>query len=269
MSDTQDELAGFLSASSDEPVPELIPETASEEPEVEIEPEAEPETEPEVAEDAPAEEQPAPEYITKAEYDALQSQLAQLQAQSQEEIRRIHGKYGELHRELQQRPSGVKLSKEKLKRTYEQYPEIAELLAEDFSDVEVGGGIDESRLQQLVDQRLQQQAQPINQQMEMLKLTVAHPDWRNVASSQEWNAYVSSLPAEEQQAMANTWDSEYLSRVFTNFKSSQQQAKETPVAPKASAKSKVIQAAVTPQGSKAPMPATNSELDAFLKATTK
>ena len=278
MSDEQEQLAAMNAVFGEEPTPEVA---SDPEPEPEIvedpAPDADPvEPEPELT----PEPTPAPEYITKSEYAALQEQFSKMQSQYQEEVRRLHGKYGELHREVQQRPSGVKLSADKLKRLRENFPELAEHLAEDLSEaLEISGqSFGESQARQLLEQQLSQATNPLNQQVQTLKLTIAHPDWRKATETPEWNKFVSALPAADldQLRQANLgWDADTIAGFITRFKSASDEvqgkdhADAEAAKAKAAAKSKVIQAAVTPAGSKAPMPATNSELDAFLQATQR
>lgn len=278
MSDEQEQLAAMNAVFGEEPTPEVA---SDPEPEPEIVEEPAPDAYPVDPEPEPnPEPTTAPEYITKSEYTALQEQFSKMQSQYQEEVRRLHGKYGELHREVQQRPSGVKLSADKLKRLRENFPELAEHLAEDLSEaLEISGqSFGESQARQLLEQQLSQATNPLNQQVQTLKLTIAHPDWRKATETPEWNNFVSALPAADLDQLRQAhlgWDADTIAGFITRFKSASDEAQGKDHADaeaakaKAAAKSKVIQAAVTPAGSKAPMPATNSELDAFLQATQR
>lgn len=262
MSIEQEELSGFTNSFAEEPAPIEEIEAASEEtPVEESEPAQEPEQEVQETEQGEPEPEPVPEYITKADYEALQQKY-------DAEIRKVYGKYGELHRDLTNIPrGGVQFSKDKLKRLQGEYPELAEIIAEDLSEaLTAGSGFDPSQLESVMGQRVTQATEPLVKQIQELSLTIEHPDWRKIKDSPEFHEWVSALPADELQRINSSYDASYAAQVLAQFKASRAKEEEPPPP---SAKTKVIQAAVKPKGSQVPMPATNSEYEEFLRATSR
>lgn len=180
---------------------------------------------------------------------------------------RVFGKIGEFNRTLQQlqqsQPGQTKLEAEKLKRLREIDPEFADAIAADLSEALVVGSsqpaIDENAVRNFVGSAMNSLAQ----EYEAKLLTVAHPDWKEVATSDEFQAWLGKKPAEEQQSFNSTWDSTYLARVFNEYKrglaSDEQKTTEK------SNRSR-LQRSAMPSKNAAPAPAgaSASEEDAFL-----
>jgi len=256
----QEEMSGFDGAFSDSPVTPVEPPVESAPVETEESPavvEPEVASEPEVA---------APEIDVRALADRI-SHLP-------DEIRRVHGKYGELHREIQslqqnsRRINPDDIVADRFKRISVDYPDLAELLAEDLKGLFAGVSSDspeEPKQPVDVEQIVLSRTEPLTKQIQVLQLSLEHADWKHVARSPEFQQWKSALPMDEQDRLDNSWDAAYLSEKLSAYKATIKPKEE--VSPKASEKNKVIQAAVTPVGSKASAPATDSELDAFLRAT--
>lgn len=256
MSIEQDEQSGFGNVFSDEPVAIEEIETASEETQVE----------PEVVEEAPeVVEEVAPEPDVRDELRALAERFNSVP----DEIRKVQGKYGELHRTLQElrQPQGVKIDAEKFREAMTDYPEIADQIAAGLSASLIAQAspqqaFDPAQFDELLSSRVSQATAVMNQKVQMLTLALEHKDWKQVASSPDFQKWKSALPADEQHQLDNSWDAEYLSEKISAYKAT------IPVNAQKATKAKVIQAAVTPAGSRASMPATDSEADAFRRATS-
>ena len=160
----------------------------------------------------------------------------------------------------QPRPSAtaVKLTKEKLARLGQAFPEMAEMLAEDLSGVLTGGAepADTRQYEQLVDQKLSQTMQQQQRQMEAKLLTVMHNDWQQVAASEEFKAWTATLPPQDRQQLAETWDAVFIGSKIAEFKA---QANKTAQANQS--KQRRLAQAITPKGS--PTPPAQTDEDAF------
>lgn len=258
-----DEQAGMSAVFGEEPAPVA----ASEEPEQIEQTEAQPEN----VEETPVEaEVTEPEYVKADEYRALQERLERLEAVP-DQIRRLDGRYGELHRAQQQMQTPkVQLSPEKFKRLSENFPELAEALAGDLSEAlspqqaaPVSPQFDPSQFEQVVNQRVSQATEGLNRQIQVLNLATRHNDWREVSASEGFQQWASKQPDDVRNALANSWDADFIAQQLSAYKSTIKQTAELPAV---SAKTKIIQAAVKPVGSRSAMPATDSEADAFLRA---
>lgn len=140
------------------------------------------------------------------------------------EIRKLHGKFGEVNRALQElRSSGTqhaRLNVSNLKRVAENYPELAEMLAEDLSESGASASqVDvDALVNQRVNERLQADREEMDRKMQVSLLTIQHRDWMKLKDSAEFGVWAQTLPQEEQQQLAETWDATYLGDKFTEFK---------------------------------------------------
>lgn len=245
----QDEQAGFGDV-FDEPAPVAASE--------------EPQAEPEIVETP--EPQPA---ISAEEFRALSERFDAL-GSIPDELRKVQGKYGELHRTMQQlqQPRGFQLDADKFTRLKANYPEITVDLVSDLNEaLQVAGGnqaFDPAQFEEVISSRVTQATDGLNKQVQALSLSLVHNDWKQVAASPEFQQWKSALPADQQHQLDNTWDADYLAEKISAYKATTKPAEVV----KPSAKTKVIQAAVTPAGSRAITPATDSEADAFRRATS-
>lgn len=254
--------AGFSGASGEEP-------PAEEAPVEDAEPDTEPEETP--AEDAPEEE------IAGLPASKVRELLARVSDQDQkikeyEQHRdRLYGMVGSLKQELQKVASqpaqagGVKLDAAAFKRMRNEYPELADLLAQDLSEaISVGGGgasaaaFDPRQLDPILAQREQAVREQIQRETEARFLAMAHPDWREVATSAEFKLWKEMLAPEVRTALDTSWDSQVIGQGLTEFKAWQQQQRS-----RSTSKKERLARAVQPTG----VPATSdtaTELDAFL-----
>jgi len=170
----------------------------------------------------------------KLKTDELMSMLAkipQLEEMSTKEIQKVHGKIGELNRTLQELKSkgagstAVRLAEAKFDKLREEYPDLAELLAEDFKGLQLEGpaAVSDEVINAHVEARVQEQVSVVRdelqKQMQVSLLQIQHPDFQVIKDSDEFKVFLQTLPEEERQKVDETWDAMYLSTVFTNFKS--------------------------------------------------
>ncbi len=141
-------------------------------------------------------------------------------------------------------PSAIKVTKESLKRLSTEFPELAELLAEDLSTVVMGGAQapDMEAINKIVSEAVTKGLTENSQVYETRLLTLAHPDWRQVAPSPEFAGWAATQSAEVQQMLSDGWDSAAIAEQLTKFKTwkaetqrkrqTNQQRLETNVAPR-------------------------------------
>jgi hypothetical protein len=199
-----------------------------------------------------------------AEMDNLKAELASTRD-------RLFGHLGEVKRSLQevkqQAPKGVALSAATFKRLSGEYPELAELLAQDLSEVPISNGgtpsaFDPSQLDPIFDQRLQQYQETVQRQQETRLLDMFHPNWRDVAASADFKLWKQSLEPEIQNELDNSWDAAFLSQGFTAYDQWRNQQAERTRTASESRKQRLTQA-MTPTGVPGNA-STADDLDAFL-----
>lgn len=183
---------------------------------------------------------------------------------NEQQIRQLNGKIGEINRtikSLQQQGQPVKIEKESFKRLSAEFPEIAEILAEDLSGLSLGGS-QQVDVEGIVQQRLTEATDSISlttdQKIEARVLSIAHRDWKTVVQSDEFKKWATTLPQEEQQTLAQSWDADYLSDKLTEFKT-QRKAKET----QSQQRNKRLANAILPKVNSAPRKGLTTEQDGF------
>lgn len=152
--------------------------------------------------------------------------LEQFRGHTAEELRKVHGKFGELQRSIQQLSQSSTVNSEARKAAVEklkgEYPELAELITP------LVGGVDMSAVKQIVDESVSKVAQEANVRIEQIqaqmRLTKKHPDWEDVRTTPEYTAWLGQLPQDERQKFLNTWDSDLVSTKLTHFKTWRDQA---------------------------------------------
>lgn len=260
--------AGFAEASGAE-----VPPPAEPQPQPEPEPMPEPETEPE--------EGIIPEFgLTPSAIRARLAKVDELDRMKQEMHQlaqhrdRQYGTIGELKQRVQQMQEGrtaqptVRLTSESLKRLRGEYPELAELLAQDLSEaVAVGNtpapaGVDPQQIEQLVAKRtaeVERRAQDQTmKQVQQLLLARDHPDWKEVAGSAEFSLWKANLDPRERTMLENSWDSSVIGSALTAYKGWRGKQAEKMVS-----KRNRLERAIQPNGV-ASNSDTAGEVDAFL-----
>ena len=202
--------------------------------------------------------EPAIEYaqLTKAQYD----ELIGLKATQEKSFGTAFGKLGGIERTLQQLQSGpqVEISQEDIDALRDDFPPLAAALEKVRNMRSIpGGGMDPTKLDELVQQRIAPALDTINdrvtQAVEARLLAKQHPDWQTVDKSPEFAAWVQGQPrayVDQLVAASTSYDSDFIGSAMTKFKQSR---KATPQGddPAAARRSR-MSAAVTPRGSGSP-----------------
>jgi hypothetical protein len=198
--------------------------------------------------------------------------IEELENMTTAEIRKLHGKFGDINRTLQElqksnaaKPS-VRLAAAKLTRLQENFPELAEMLAEDLNDsAEMGGSSSadvEALVNQQVDEKVKAARDEMEQRMQMSLLKIQHRDCFDIPKSDEWKVWLQTQPKEEQEKIGDSWDADYLGSKLTEFKSWRDTKHQGSQQRKAR-----LERAITPKGvAQAVKPVVLTEEDGFNEA---
>lgn len=163
-----------------------------------------------------------PEQDDHARLLALLNEIPERSAMTDKEIRQLHGKFGEINRVIKELQSNsgtanVRVTQDSLKRLNENFPEIAEMLAEDLSGISLQGG-GSSFDPEIMQQEVAKVRDEMNQTMQRNLLTIQHRDWASIVGSNEFGKWKDNLSADEQQQLNSSWDAMYLGEKITEFK---------------------------------------------------
>ena len=156
--------------------------------------------------------------------------------------------------------TAIQLTKEKFAKLSKEFPELAEMLAEDLNGVLTGGASapDPAQFEQIIETQLNTRLQPMQQQFEARVLTVMHPDWKQVVPSPEFAQWKQTLPPEVAQELDTSWNAEFIGSKLSEFKDW-----KTKTAEAQRNKQRKLEAAITPKGGAAKVAL--SENDAFIQ----
>lgn len=185
----------------------------------------------------------APANITKAQAEQL-LQAAALVPQLQQELARTRdttaGKIGSLKQTLDAvqaaAAKGQAPTVRQLKRLEAEFPELAQLLREDLADQEDGAGAPGAHgdpsgdaaasgqpgaapantppADPLSDPRVQHE---LRQQAQQVVDTI-HPDWKDLARTDEFRTWRTTLPPQAQHLLATSWRADVMVPAFNDFK---------------------------------------------------
>lgn len=182
--------------------------------------EPEQEQQDEQSEDGEAEEEAG---LTAEELTAMLAKIPKIDEVEQAtaaEIRKLHGKLGEFNRHLQElktaRTGAGKLDASKLKRLNEDYPELAQILADDLNEA----GFDTTSQQPAIDysQQMAQVKEEMYKDMQKNLLLIQHQDVFDVVATDEYRVWKQTQPAEVQQQLDTSFDAMFLGKQITAFK---------------------------------------------------
>lgn len=193
-------------------------------------------------------EAPAVEYVqlTKAERDDLMA----IRASQEKSFGTAFGKIGGIERTLQQLQGGaqVDISQEDIDALRDDFPPLAAALEKVRSMRALpGAGMDENRLNEMVQQRIAPALSAVEQKFELRLLAKDHPDFQQIDADPAFAAWVNAQPDEFKASLAKAsadYDSATVSDAMTRFK-----AARKPGQSQDSARRSRLQAAVTPRGS--------------------
>ncbi len=186
----------------------------------------------------------------ESEFKALMAKaqrVDELEAQINGNQSKVFGKFGEVQRlinEMKATPPGqpVKLAGAKLKRLADTFPELAEALAEDLSELSLESPAQSTFDSTELEQRFALQVEEIKRENEKKLLSMKHRGWKETVKSQDFTLWKGTLPAEERQQLDNSWDAEYISDKLDSFN----EWKSRPSTKQRN--DKRLEAAVTPTG---------------------
>lgn len=195
---------------------------------------------------------------------AKMPKIEEVEQMTSAEIRKIHGKFGELNRallELQkngqtQQQAKVNFNGASFKRMQAEFPEIAEILAEDFNNF---GTADNTQSNEVIESRVAQVREELSKDMQKSLLLIQHKDAPQLLVSDDYKVWKQTLPDEERVKLDDSWDAMYIGEKLTEYKnwnaaknSGTQERKER------------LQRAMTPKGTQAALkPQAMTELDGF------
>lgn len=211
-------------------------------PEEENEPEADPIAEDE-APDGTEEEEPLFAGFTESQLKTILEKATRVDA-LEDQVRRAHGKIGELHGTLQQfqkqRPThqapADDLDDEQLSEFEATFPEF--------------GPAVEARARKIAQEVMQSQqpqgqadTEEISKQVNLAVMNSTHKGWQQTTASDDFKLWIASQPESVQQTYQTTWDAQELGGILDTFKGWKQTASAR------STKSKQrLEAALTPDG---------------------
>jgi len=196
----------------------------------------------------PVAEVPQPVFAGLTE-DQLKAQLAKAGEvdELKNQIRQIYGKMGEYNGKLNQLSQGSarKLTAETFSRLKEAgYDDLAEKLAEDLSNVQLGGG--QAEVQQVDLTPIHTQIKQMQEQQEMKLLTMRHRSWQQDVNSDDFRLWSQTLSAEDRQLLNDSWDAMALGDKLDDYKAWRERAAQAQ--PSKQQKQQRLEAAVTPAG---------------------
>lgn len=209
----------------------------------------------------PPEPEPEPQLIAGYTPEQIKELVSTVEALKQRESK-LFGSMGGLKQTLetlkasQQAPAQTNsLGSLKFTKLAAEFPEIANILAEDLKEatVSTGSGVDKSEIENLkatIDQT--------QKAAEAKLLSFQHRDWRQVVASQDFVGWKESLPAEEKQELDSSWDSEFIGAKISEFKEWKEKSVQTK-----QTNQKRLEAAITPKGNAGGKPSL-TETDAFM-----
>lgn len=248
--------------------------------------------------EAKVEESPQPEEVKEAEPPppTVEELMAQMKSEFYTELGKVRdtaaGRVGELNQRVQQMlaqqkssgGSGLQLSKEKLKRLSGEFPEMAEMIAEDLNEALASvGGQPQQFDQSQFDARLKEEVGSIHvsmtKDMERFKLGIVQPDWadviglpdeNNVIPDTEFRRWLKTKPLEFQDRVASSWVATEIAGAINQFR--EETAKSQPntdlANQQAQQRKKRLEDAVTPTHARqaAPQPSVEDDFEAGFRA---
>ena len=170
-------------------------------PVVEEKPEAK---EPEVKE--PVEPEPKLAQITEAQLADLMAKAGQVD-ESRRQIDTLSGHIGNMKQVVEGlKQQRKQLSPGQLKRVAADFPELAQALQDDISEL-AGSPVDADEI-----------SRRVTIAFETKLLRAYHPDWKAVANSPEFHTWKAGLPTESRAELENSNDAEYLADRISEFK---------------------------------------------------
>lgn len=217
-------------------------------------------------EEAPAvEPEPEPQEATFAGYKESEiKEMFEAVAALKQRESKIFGSMGALKQTIdslrsQTQSAPVKLTPDSLKRLSKEFPEIAQMLAEDLSEaLPSGGAAAPVNVDDIVEQKVQTRLSEASRALETRLLSMQHRDWQQVVQSPEFTGWKETLPEEVKTELDNSWDATFIGEKLSEFK--EWRTKSTQV--KQTNKQRLAAAVAPTRGTATVRPA-QTETDAF------
>lgn len=225
---------------------------------------------------------PAPAKIGRWTEDELANHFDSL-GQLRQRTEQLFGRVGDIQGRLQAKPREVKA--EDLAGIAAEFgPEYAQALAADLNKIgfgQSGAGVSQEQIDQLVQQRTHE----LERKFELGITKMRHPDlddyfakpdpanpgkWIPGAKNADYLKWFATLPAERQQVLATSWDSDVMSAALTEAKAFLKGQAAPPAAPTpAQTRQDRLKRGLTPQGagaSRSQAPAEDSFSSGYAEA---
>lgn len=202
----------------------------------------------------PAAEPPKYAQITEDQFNELLTKVGQID-EGRRQIDTLSGHLGGMKQVVeglkQQRKS---LSAGQLKRVAAEFPELAEALQSDLSELAGGSGVDTAEIDKRVESVVESRVAAKAVEFETKILRFYHRDWDKVVVSQDFLTWKGQLPEAERTKLDNSNDGEYIADKLTEFKAAKAAKDKADAEAAAKAKSsdkrqQRLEAAVPPRGS--------------------
>lgn len=174
---------------------------------------------------------------------------------------KIFGTLGSLKQAIESRreqpAATAKITKDSLKRLSAEFPEMAEMLYQDLSEISMpqSGGFDPSVVERMVEARVDR----AEKASETKLLTMMHSDWRTVVQTPEFGGWKETLSPEDKEVLDNGWDAISIGERISAFKEWKSKAAQTKVS-----NQRRLEAAVTPRTTARAAPVVTED-DAFVQ----
>jgi len=179
-----------------------------------------------------------------------------LQERFDGETRKLHGKFGELHRELKKLSEGRpgRITKESLKRiSAEAGDEFAAALADDLGNLPGGESFDSTELESRISQAMEERESKLSRSFETKLLSLRHPDWQEKRQSPEYDLWFGTLPTDRQKEIKTSVDGLFVAKALDDFDTWRKKGKTK----------ERLERAIVPTGAPAPTKETITDEAAF------
>lgn len=210
--------------------------------------------------------------LTETQIKAMLAQIPTLEAarvNAEKQYRQVFGKLGELQRDVTARetkaPTGTKVTAESLKKLRVDFPEIADALASDLSEMNSPAGLTQEQVDahvtKVVGERISKEVADLNAQF----LSRFHKDWQDFApggpGKTDLDIWLTTKPAEYRDKFLESNSAPFLADGLDEFKTWRTQSQTV----KQSTQSRLARAAQPKGSGAAPGTTLLSDHEAFKK----
>lgn len=188
----------------------------------------------------------------KTALESSRQQVTDLQEKFSQFNDKAFGTIGQLKQELSaiKTAKGEPISAEKFKAIADYFGDegLAQIFAENLSGLQFGGPAEDysgkfEELQTGFDTKLTEMRESMERDFNERILTIKHPDWQEISSSDEFQKWGATLTPEAQKMLNDSWDGYKLSQAFDSFKAWRDKKQQA-----AAEKTQRLENAVQPDG---------------------